>query len=194
MARAAGVAAVVGLMGPCVLGKDKLKRPKRWSDWKKDAENKMTFLGITESGQKVNFLRSCAGTERTKFWEMEVRVQFEATMEGEVAVAAHIYEHVVDNTKQNLLKRVSKDKAIIDLLRLKQGNWGFMNFLADVEDQTHLYHTWATLTGKDMRGSACSAVSRTGRWRRKRWPRSTDSSRSSRPLSTGRVQRLMLRH
>ena len=29
---AAGAAAVVGPMGPCDLGKDKLKRPKRWSD------------------------------------------------------------------------------------------------------------------------------------------------------------------
>ena len=29
---AVGAAAVVGPMGPCNLGKDKLKRPKRWSD------------------------------------------------------------------------------------------------------------------------------------------------------------------
>ena len=28
----AGAAAVVGPMVPCVLGKDKLKRPKRWTD------------------------------------------------------------------------------------------------------------------------------------------------------------------
>ena len=45
---AAGAAAVVGPMGPCSLGKDKLKRPKKWSDWKKDAENKMRFLTIEE--------------------------------------------------------------------------------------------------------------------------------------------------
>ena len=30
--RASRAAAVVGPMGPCVLGKDKLKRPKKWSD------------------------------------------------------------------------------------------------------------------------------------------------------------------
>ena len=42
---AAGAAAVVGQMGPCMLGKDKLKRPKKWTDWHKDAENKMRFLG-----------------------------------------------------------------------------------------------------------------------------------------------------
>ena len=29
----AGAAAVVGFMVPCALGKDKLKRPKRWTDW-----------------------------------------------------------------------------------------------------------------------------------------------------------------
>ena len=32
---AARGAAVVGPMGPCGLGKDKLKRPKRLTDWKK---------------------------------------------------------------------------------------------------------------------------------------------------------------
>ena len=62
---AAGAAAVVGQMGPCMLGKDKLKRPKKGTDWHKDAKNKMRFLGITESAQKMNFLRSCAGAELT---------------------------------------------------------------------------------------------------------------------------------
>ena len=54
-------AALVGPMGPCILGKDKLKRPKRWADWHRDAENKMRFSGITDSVQKLNFVRSCAG-------------------------------------------------------------------------------------------------------------------------------------
>ena len=53
-------------MGPCVMGQDKLKRPKKSTDWHKDTENKR-FLGITESVQKLNFLRSCAGAELTEF-------------------------------------------------------------------------------------------------------------------------------
>ena len=72
-----GVATVVGPMGPCGLGKDKLKRPKRWSDWRKDAENKMRFLRIEENSQRLNFVTSCAGAELTEFWEKEVRVRFE---------------------------------------------------------------------------------------------------------------------
>ena len=99
VAGAARAAAVGGPMEPRVLGKDKLKRPKRWSDWKKDAENKMSLLGIVESGQKMNFLRSCAGAELTEFLKKEVRVQFEATMDGEVAVPAHTYEQVVENVQ-----------------------------------------------------------------------------------------------
>ena len=89
--RAAGAAAVVGPIGPCSLGKDKLKRPKRWSDWKKDADNKMRFLRIEESEQKLNFIRSCAGAEITEFWDKEVRVRFEETEEEGAAVAAHSY-------------------------------------------------------------------------------------------------------
>ena len=142
---------MVGPMGPCVLGKDKLKRPKRWTDWHKDAENKMRFSGITNSVQKMNFLRSCAGVELTELWEKEVRVVFEGTREGEVEVPAHTYEQVVESTKLTLLKLVSKDRATIDLLRMEQGGRGFMDFLVDVEDQIHLCHSWEALTGKDMK-------------------------------------------
>ena len=64
---------------------------------------------------------------------------------------AHTYEQVVENTKLTLLKLVSKDRAIIDLLRMEQGSRGFKDFLADVEDQMHLCHSWESLTGEDMK-------------------------------------------
>ena len=89
-------------MGPCVLVKDKLKRPKKWTDWHKDVENKMRFLGIMESFQKMNFLRSCAGAELTKFWEKELRVLFEVTREGKVDVPAYTYEQVVPSWNRSL--------------------------------------------------------------------------------------------
>ena len=136
---AAGAAALVGPMGPCLLGKDKLKRPKKWSDWKKDAENKMRFI------------RSCTGAELTEIWEKEVRARFEAKVEEVERVEVHTYEQVVEDTKQTLLKLVSKDRAIMDLLGLEQGNRGFMDYLAEVEDQTHLCHNWENLTGDDMK-------------------------------------------
>ena len=63
---------------------------------------------------------------------------------------AHTYEQVVEDTKQTLLKLVSKDRAIIDLLRMEQGSRGFMDYLAEVEDQTHLCHNEESLTGEDM--------------------------------------------
>ena len=111
----------------------------------------MRFIGITNSIQSMNFLRSCAGAELTELREKEVRVVFEATREGEVEVPAHTYEQVVESTKLTLLKLVSKDRAIIHLLRMEQGRRGFMDFLADVEDQMHLCHSWEALTGKDMK-------------------------------------------
>ena len=54
-------ASLVGPMGPCILGRDRLKRPKKWTDWLREAENKMRFGGITENDRKWDFLRSCAG-------------------------------------------------------------------------------------------------------------------------------------
>ena len=44
VAQTGAAAAVVGSMPPCNLGKDKIKRFKKWSNWLKDAENKMRFL------------------------------------------------------------------------------------------------------------------------------------------------------
>ena len=86
---AAGAAAVVGPMGTCDLGKDKLKKPKRWSDWRKDAENKMRFLKIEEDEQKLSFIRSCAGVELRELWEKEVRARFDPKVEEGARVEAH---------------------------------------------------------------------------------------------------------
>ena len=41
----AGAASVVGQLGPCNLGRNKLKRYKKFLDWNKEAESKMGFLG-----------------------------------------------------------------------------------------------------------------------------------------------------
>ena len=41
-------AAVVGQMPPCNLGKNKLRRYRIWTEWIRDAENKMAFLNITQ--------------------------------------------------------------------------------------------------------------------------------------------------
>ena len=128
----------LGHIGPC----DKLKRPKRWSDWRRDTENKMRFLKIEEDEQKLNFIRSCAGAELTKFWEKEMRARFEAKVEEGARVEAYTYEQVVEDTKQTLLKLVNKDQAIINLLRLEQGSRGFMDYLC---------HNWESLTGEDMK-------------------------------------------
>ena len=65
----AGAAAMEGPMEPCALGKDKLKRSKRWTNWHREAENKMRYMGITKNIQRMNFLRRCAGAKLTKIWE-----------------------------------------------------------------------------------------------------------------------------
>ena len=77
-AQVTGAAAVVGQMTPCLLGKDRIKRYKRWIDLIMDAENKMRFMGVTTNNPKVDFVRSCAGSELTELWDKEVRARFEA--------------------------------------------------------------------------------------------------------------------
>ena len=43
--------------------------------------------------------------------------------------------------KKALLKLVSRDRAIIDLLRLEQGTYSLIDLLSEVKDQEHLCRT-----------------------------------------------------
>ena len=146
---AAGAAAIAGQMPPCNLGRNKVKRFKKWADWLRDAEAKMGFLKITRDADKLDFLRSCAGKELTEFWVKEARIRYESVPDGE---AAHTYQEVLKETKTALLKVVSRDRAIIDLLRMDQGNRTFMEFLSEIEDQEFLCQTEdEPLTGDDLK-------------------------------------------
>ena len=66
-------------------------------------------------------------------------------------VEADTYDQVVKNTTATLLKLVNRDRAIIEILRMEQGSRTFNEFLADIEDQTHLCHSWEKLTPEDMK-------------------------------------------
>ena len=146
---AAGAAAMAGQIPPCHLGRNKVKRFKKWTDWLRDAEAKMGFLKITRDADKLDFLRSCAGKELTEFWVKEARIRYEDVAGG---AAAHTYPEVLKETKTALLKVVSRDRAIIDLLRMDQGNRTFMEFLSEIEDQEFLCQTEdEPLTGDDLK-------------------------------------------
>ena len=73
--QAAGAVAVVGPMQPCHLGKDKIKRYKRWGDWIQDAENKMKFHKLTTNKQHIGFIRSCTGAKLSDVWTKEARIR-----------------------------------------------------------------------------------------------------------------------
>ena len=101
-----------------------------------------------------------------------MRARFEVKVEEGARVEAHTYEQVLEDTNQTLLKLVSKDRAIIDLLGLEQGSRGFMDYLVEVEDQTHLCYNWESLTREDMKRISILGGPGTGRWRRRHWKRS----------------------
>ena len=153
---AAGAAAVVGQMPPCHLGKNKIKRFKKWKDWISDAENKMAFLEMDTDKQKINFIRSCGGPELIEFWEKEAHIRFKDVLadlnRGTPAQPAHSYAEIMIETKKTMLKLVSRDRAIIDLLRIEQGGRSFMDFLAEVEDQEYLCRTdEEPITSEDLK-------------------------------------------
>ena len=55
-----------------------------------------------------------------------------------MAQAAHTYEELTNLSKKELLSMVNRDRAVIDLLRMSQGDRGAMEFVGAVEDQARL--------------------------------------------------------
>ena len=88
-----GAAAMVVRLGSCELGRDKLKRFKKFTDWVGEAESKIRLLGLTTDTQKNSFVQSSAGPELTQYWEKEARIRWEATLNP--AQAAHMYEELI---------------------------------------------------------------------------------------------------
>ena len=135
-------AAAAGNLQPCILGRDKTKRYQAFLDWMTQAEAKMAFLGIQVGTKKVAYIRSNAGPELTIFWEKEVRARFTDITEdgatGRAAQAAHTYEELIALSKGEMLSMVNRDRAVIDLLRMSQGDKNAMEFVAAVEDQARL--------------------------------------------------------
>ena len=135
-------AAAAGSLQPCQLRRDKTIRYQIFRDWITQAEAKMGFLGITESKQKIGYLRSNAGAELTTFFEKEVRARFSDIAadagRGIQAQQAHTYEELIAESNKVLLAVVSRDRAVIDLLRMSQGDKHAMEFVGEVEDQARL--------------------------------------------------------
>ena len=141
-----GAASAVGPMEPCNLGIDKVKRLKNFQDWCTEAEAKITYMGINEDTKKVALLKSWAGRILLNFWEKEARIHLEKIpgipAAGEqVAVPeipADTFEEIIRKTKAELLKHVSRDRSLTDLLQMKQGDDTWMQFVSDVEDAADL--------------------------------------------------------
>ena len=92
-----------------------------------------TLADARESGwffeefDAISFYKQWTSFQSTKVVYSEVFI-----LTGEILVMVMIV------TTDALLKLVSRDRAIIDLLRMEQGSRIFMDSMADIEDQTHL--------------------------------------------------------
>ena len=146
-----GSAHAVGPMGACVLGIDKMKRPKVFMDWVKEAQAKIDYMGISDNKQKVALLRSWAGRELLNFWEKEARIQFTTIPAVEATdgysqsamtifseIPADTFEEIITKTKKELLIHVSRDRSLTDLLSMKQGDETWMQFISELEDAADL--------------------------------------------------------
>ena len=116
----------------------------------------MRLLGLTTDQEKNGFVQSSAGPKLTQFWEKEVSIRSVAIVNP--AQAVHTYEDLIRDSKATLLKYVSRDRALIDLLHIPQGDKTVTEFLAQVEDQAGLCRvTEVPITEEDLKRLALIA-------------------------------------
>ena len=58
--RAVGATTVIGHLGPCHLGQDRIKGVKNVEYWIRDAEAKIKVLKLNSEEEKRKFIKSCA--------------------------------------------------------------------------------------------------------------------------------------
>lgn len=141
-----GSAVAVGPMETCNLGINKVRRYKEFSDWLKEAETKIEFMGITEEKKKISLLRSWAGKVLLNFWDKEVRISWKAVpaipgghdQQAVAAVPADSYDEIITKTKAEIIKHVNRDRSIIDLLHMRQQDDTWMAFISELEDAADL--------------------------------------------------------
>ena len=114
----------------------------------------MRLLNIKEGQQKKDFIQSGAGPELTRFWENLARIRWA----DEGTNKMYTYDEVIKETKSSLLKYVSRDRAIIELLHIPQGDSTVTEFVGKVEDQALLCRVDETpLTEEDLKRMALIA-------------------------------------
>ena len=94
----------------------------------------MSLMKVTDNDQETNFIKSGAGPELTTFWEKEARIRWQAVG----ADAKHTDAQILEESRKAILTYVSRDRAIIDLLHIPQGDRSINEFVAQVEDQASL--------------------------------------------------------
>ena len=133
-------AAALGPMPPCILGSNKMTRLQQFETWLEEAENRMTFLEVTQDQKKVILLRSWGGADLVKFMKTHANAQFEAiaATDTSAAVPADTYAQIVEKTKKELRTLVNRTMAMHQLMKSQQGERKWMDFVKDLEDKAHI--------------------------------------------------------
>ena len=70
-------AAALGHMKQLDMGPDKMRRLKKFNEWLEEAENRMTYIGITTDEERISLLRSWGGQDLVNFMKLHAKVILE---------------------------------------------------------------------------------------------------------------------
>ena len=125
--------AALGPIRQCILGTDKMKKLNILNEWLEDAENRMSYIGITNDKEKIILLKTWGGPEiveliRLVNSHLNTRVQDQEHNEQE-----ETYKDLIDKLRLYLSKMVNRTMAMHQLLSTQQGSRSWSDFIRDLE-------------------------------------------------------------
>ena len=127
--------AALGPIRQCALGTDKMKKLNIFNEWLEDADNRMSYIGITSDKEKIILLKTWGGPEIVELIRLEkshLNARAQAPQQGE-AEQEQIYEELIDKLRLYLSKMVNRTMAMHQLLSTQQGSRSWSEFIRDLE-------------------------------------------------------------
>ena len=126
--------AALGPMRQCSLGTDKMRKLTMFNEWLEDAENRMTYIGVTDDNEKVILLKTWGGPEMVELIRLEKsNLNIRATTDSNEEEQGCTYAQLIEKLRSFLARMVNRTMAMHQLLSTQQGTRSWSDFIRDLE-------------------------------------------------------------
>ena len=123
----------LGPIRQCALGTYKMKKLNNFNEWLEDAENRMSYIGITSDKDKTILLKTWGGPEIVELIRQEKSHLNSQARAGEEVEQEDTYDQTIEKLRTHLSKMVNRTMAMHQLLSTQQGSRSWSDFIRDLE-------------------------------------------------------------